>query len=89
MKNDGYLVPNPYNPELKSFLGNEAKKIKIRTRDLVCWSFQIASGMNHLAKKKVNILLIGYIRVSHCSDLFFFFGGAFNYDVKWYNKHHF
>jgi len=29
---------------------------RITTRDLICWSFQIARGMNHLANKKVTII---------------------------------
>ncbi len=26
----------------------------ISTRDLICWSYQIASGMNYLSSKKVS-----------------------------------
>jgi len=51
-ENEGYLHPSTENPELDSMQGNAREQVPIRTRDLICWSFQIASGMNHLANKK-------------------------------------
>jgi len=55
LENDGYLHPSTENPELESMQGNPREQVPIRTRDLICWSFQIASGMNHLATKKAFI----------------------------------
>jgi len=47
-------IPNIDKAEYEKLLGNKTvDQIRINTRDLICWSFQIASGMNHLAKKKV------------------------------------
>lgn len=33
----------------------------ISTRDLICWSFQIARGMEYLAFKKVNTLSVSLL----------------------------
>ena len=58
MESDGnpeLISPNTENAEPnEQFLENDTSdQIRINIRDLICWSFQIASGMNHLAKKKV------------------------------------
>ena len=45
--------------ELEKLLNNSRETVdRMRTRDLICWSFQIANGMNHLANKKVYYYLI-------------------------------
>jgi len=49
----GYLMPNLDDNAIEK---EEMIKlgIRIRTQDLIYWSFQITSGMNHLSNKKVN-----------------------------------
>lgn len=46
---DGYVAPSVDMMDNGDVISGR----KIRTRDLVFWSFQIASGMDHLANKKV------------------------------------
>jgi len=61
-------APTTEKAEYEKLLENKtAERIRIRTRDLICWSFQIASGMNHLAKKKVYLfyLLILFSNYRH------------------------
>ena len=51
LRNDGYLSPN--GDTLKRAEMTQANGRTTKTRDFICWSFQVASGMEHLANKKV------------------------------------
>lgn len=52
---DGYyVVPVNYNTaDMVRRASRNLERDGIRTRDLICWSFQIARGMGHLASKNV------------------------------------
>ncbi|XP_065214730.1 vascular endothelial growth factor receptor 1-like [Planococcus citri] len=54
---DGYLINNDlYDPESRSIYMSDydADDIKvIKTIDLICWSYQVARGMEYLATRKV------------------------------------
>ena len=52
LQNDGYLSPSGDAPETDEMAQKNGRTIK--KRDLICWSFQVACGMQHLAKKKVD-----------------------------------
>jgi len=52
---DGYLVPD-INPEwCLNYRGDYKNLITkpISTHDLICWSFQVARGMEYLASRNV------------------------------------
>lgn len=53
---DGYLVPDEVGPEWRSNYQGDYKNLILKpscTNDLICWSFQVARGMEYLASRKV------------------------------------
>ncbi len=56
-QSDGYLMSSITNDNEEAGMtptnGNKTINIGITRRNLICWAFQIASGMDHLANKKV------------------------------------
>ncbi len=51
--------PDPLEPKSFWYYQQDPDAIlnqTISTRDLVCWSFQIARGMDYLASKKVRLV---------------------------------
>jgi len=53
---DGYLVPDTAEPEWRSNYRGDYKNLIVKpscTHDLICWSFQVARGMEYLASRKV------------------------------------
>lgn len=53
---DGYLVPDVAEPEWRSNYRGDYKNLIVKpscTHDLICWSFQVARGMEYLASRKV------------------------------------
>jgi hypothetical protein len=53
---DGYLVPDEVEPEWRSNYRGDYKNLIVKpscTNDLICWSFQVARGMEYLASRKV------------------------------------
>lgn len=53
---DGYLVPDEAEPEWRSNYRGDYKNLIIKpstTHDLLCWTFQVARGMEYLASRKV------------------------------------
>lgn len=62
---NGYVVPYTVDKINNTSLGKinhspkqDENRINIDTQDLICWSFQIACGMNHVANKKVIVAVI-------------------------------
>jgi len=56
---DGYLVPDEVEPEWRSNYRGDYKNLIVKpscTHDLICWSFQVARGMEYLASRKVYFL---------------------------------
>lgn len=55
---DGYLVSKDVEPDWRSNYRGDYRNATVRpikTSDLLCWSFQIARGMEYLASRKVSI----------------------------------
>ncbi|XP_022178523.1 vascular endothelial growth factor receptor 1 isoform X3 [Myzus persicae] len=53
---DGYLVPDEVEPEWRSNYRGDYKNLIVKpscTHDLICWSFQVARGMEYLASRKI------------------------------------
>jgi len=64
---NGYVVPYTVSTINNNSMGKvnhspnqDENRMNISTQDLICWSFQIACGMNHVANKKV--ILINFSR---------------------------
>lgn len=55
---DGYLISKDVEPDWRSNYRGDYRNATVRpikTSDLLCWSFQIARGMEYLASRKVSI----------------------------------
>ncbi|VVC44268.1 Protein kinase, ATP binding site,Tyrosine-protein kinase, active site,Immunoglobulin [Cinara cedri] len=53
---DGYLVPDEVEPEWRTNYRGDYKNLTVKpicTHDLICWSFQVARGMEYLASRKI------------------------------------
>lgn len=58
---DGYLISKDVEPDWRSNYRGDYRNATVRpikTSDLLCWSFQIARGMEYLASRKVSIFLM-------------------------------